>query len=241
MELELKNVGKDQIQGAEDTYEIMQKIFFKRPKKVDLLKEHFWTIALNRASKILLIELISMGSNVRSIARPQEIFRIPLYKAASYLILVHNHPSGNLKPSEADMDVTNRLIQVGDMMDIEVIDHVIVTQNSYYSFADNGLIEKLRWDKKYALTFIREKQVAREIERIKEDAEKHQERVKQEGIAEGLDKGKVEGAKARNKEIAKQMLLDGESLEKIKKWTGLTSQWLGRLKNEINVNKPPIF
>ena len=131
------------------------------------------------------------------------------------------------------MDVTNRLIQVGDMMDIEVTDHVIVTQNSYYSFADNGLIEKLRWDKKYALTFIREKQVAREIERIKEDAEKHQARVKQEGIAEGLDKGKVEGAKTEKREIAKQMLLDGESLEKIKKWTGLTSQWLGRLKNEI--------
>ena len=77
MELELKNVGKDQIQGAEDTYEIMQKIFFKRPKKVDLLKEHFWTIALNRVSKILLVELVSIGSNVRS-AGPQAVFRLPL-------------------------------------------------------------------------------------------------------------------------------------------------------------------
>ena len=237
MELELKNIGKDQIQSPQDTFEIIQKIFFKRPKKVDLLKEHFWTIALNRASKILLIELVSIGGNGRTIAEPQEIFRLPLYKAANYLILIHNHPSGNPKPSPQDLDLTNRLIQIGDLMDIGVVDHVIVTSNSYYSFLDNDLIEKLRWDRKYGLTFIREKQVAKEIEKIKKQAEKHRELNIKEGIQIGEQKGQEKGRKQTRKEIAKQMLLDGEPLEKIKKWTGLTHQWLGRLKNEVQEEK----
>ena len=233
MEIKVKNIDNTVLHSAQDVFDILHKIFFNRHKKVDLLKEHFWTIALNRASKVLLIELVSIGSNGRTIAAPQEIFRLPLYKAASHLILIHNHPSDTLKPSEEDLDLTNRLIQTGDMMDVEVIDHVIVTRHSYYSFKDNGLIEKLRWDSKYALTFIREKQVAREIQRIKKDAEKHQKEREKVGQERGIKLGKQEGAKQEKKQIAKQMLKDGEELEKIKKYTGLTSQWLGRLRGEI--------
>ena len=233
MELAIKNIDKNQIQSSQDTFEIIQKIFFKRRKKVDLLKEHFWTIALNRASKILLIELVSIGSNGKTIAAPQEIFRLPLYKAASHLVLIHNHPSGGLKPSQDDLDITNRLIQTGDMMDIEIVDHVIVTQNSYYSFCDNGLIEKLRWDRKYALTFIRDKQVAEEIAKIKKDAEKHQQLIRKEGEKVGEERGEKKGAKEEKIQIARQMLKEKEDLDKIKKYTGLSSQWLGRLKAKI--------
>ena len=159
--MEVKNIHvEDQkIQDAEDTYSIMRKIFFERHQEADFLKEHFWTIALNRALKIVAIELVSIGNNGSTIATPQEILRIPLYKGASQLVLVHNHPSGNLKPSTRDLDTTNRLIQAALLMDIDIVDHVIVTEKSYYSFCDNDLIEKLRWDNKYALTFIREKQI----------------------------------------------------------------------------------
>ena len=231
--MEIKNLSKEYIQSSEDTFELIQKVFFKRRKKVDILKEHFWTIALNRASKILLVELVSIGSNGKTIAGPQEILRLPLYKAARYLVLIHNHPSGNLKPSEQDLDTTNRIIHAGDMMDIEVIDHVIVTENSYYSFCDNGLITKLRLDRKYALTFVREKQMAREIAEIKKDAEEHKQEFGREREKVGKAKGIEEGAKTEKKEIAKQMLIKGMDTKLIQELTGLPVQWLGRLRNEI--------
>lgn len=237
MELPLKKVDKEAIQGAQDVFEIIQKLFYKRPKKVDLLKEHFWTIALNRASKILLVELVSIGSNGRTVVEPQEVFRLPLYKAASQLILVHNHPSGGLNPSESDLNITNRLIQVGLIMNIEVLDHVIVTENSYHSFLISGLMEKLRWDRKYALTFVRDKQVAKEIEKIKKDAKKHKQLSRQEGKLEGIKLGKQAGARQRNKVIAKQMLKKGLDINLVQELTGITKQWLGRLKSELQEEK----
>lgn len=109
----------------------------------------------------------------------------PCTNSASQVVLVHNHPSGNLKPSEADLDTTNKLIQAGLLFDIDVVDYVIVTKHSYYSFCDSGLIEKLRWDRKYALTFIRDKQVAKEIEKIKKDAERHKNRLIKQGEKKG--------------------------------------------------------
>ena len=229
MELEVKNSDKIKIQGAQDTYEIMRKIFFDRHKEVEILKEHFWTIALNTSSKILSIELVSIGSNTRTIAAPQEIFRVPLYKSANHVVLIHNHPSGVLKPSDSDLDSTNRLIQAGLLFDIKVVDHVIVTEHSYYSFCDNGLIEKLRWDREYALTFVHDKQVAEEIAKIKKEAEKYRKTFGKEMKIEG----KVEGAKTKEVEIAKKMFEEGLSMGVVKKTTGLTVQWLGRLKAEI--------
>ena len=165
----------------------MRKIFFERHQEADFLKEHFWTIALNRALKIVAIELVSIGNNGSTIATPQEILRIPLYKGASQLVLVHNHPSGNLKPSTRDLDTTNRLIQAALLMDIDIVDHVIVTEKSYYSFCDNDLIEKLRWDNKYALTFIREKQIKKEIE-------KNTKRVALRLLQKGVDRKAIEEA-----------------------------------------------
>ena len=184
MEVKDIDIEDHKIQDAEDTYSIMRKIFFERHQEADFLKEHFWTIALNRALKIVAIELVSIGNNGSTIATPQEILRIPLYKGASQLVLVHNHPSGNLKPSTRDLDITNRLIQAALLMDIDIVDHVIVTEKSYYSFCDNDLIEKLRWDNKYALTFIREKQIKKEIE-------KSTKRVALSMLIEGIDPKKV--------------------------------------------------
>ena len=86
--------------------------------------------------------------------------------------MVHNHPSGSLKPSEHDLDITNRMIQAGIIMGVNILDHVTVTPNSYDSFQEQGVMEKLWWDKKYALTFVREKQVAQEIAALKKTAEK---------------------------------------------------------------------
>ncbi len=173
---------------------------------------------------------MSIGTGGRTLAGVQEVFRLPLYKSASHLVLIHNHPSGNLKPSESDIDTTNRLIQVGIIMNCEVHDHVIVTPNSFYSFKENGLIEKLRWDRKYALTFVRDKQVAEEIEKIKRNADRFS---KKEGIKEGEEKG----ARKQKQEIAKNLLNQDVDIEIVKKATGLSSQWVGRLKREIEKSK----
>jgi len=80
MELKVKDTDKIKIQTPQDTYEIMKKIFFDRHKKVDILKEHFWTIALNMGLRILSIELVSMGTNTQPLVGAQEVFRVPLYK-----------------------------------------------------------------------------------------------------------------------------------------------------------------
>ncbi len=219
MEIKLKEASKVSIQSSQDTYELMRTIFFDRSQELDLHKEHFWTIALNVAMKILSIELVSIGDGKSTIADTPEILRVPLYKTAKRLILVHNHPSGTLKPSREDMDITNRILQAGLIMDIEVIDHVIFTPHSYYSFVDNGLIEKLKKDKTYVLTFTREKQ------------------IKARGVEEGIKKGIKKGTRQEKRRIVEQLLGKGLASKDIKELTGVSSQWLGRIREELRDEK----
>ena len=232
--MEIKIRETDRVQTSQDTYAIIQRIFYKRHKDVDHHKEHFWVIAMNLGLKVLNIELVSIGSNHQTLAEPQEIFRLPIYKHASKVVLVHNHPSGILKPSDSDLDTTNRLIQAGLIFGIKVVDHVITTEHSYYSFMDNDLIEKLRWDRKYALTFIREKQVEEEIEKIKYEAEQYRKKFGREKKMEGKDEGRIEGAKTREMEIARSMLAKGMDTKLVKEITGLSASWIGRLKAEVD-------
>ena len=233
MEIDIQNVPKIKIEHSYEIYQIMRKVFFERHKEVDILKEHFWTIALNMGNKILAIELVSMGSNTRTVVSSQEVYRIPLYKNANKVICVHNHPSETLKPSDADKELTNKLIQAGLLFDIDLIDHLIITTHSYFSFADSGLIEELRWSPKYALTFIRDKQVKKEVEKIKKQLKQQQKDSNLEGIRKGEIKGLEKGRKEEKRHIAKQMLADGKPIAEIKKYTGLSNQWIGRLKNEL--------
>ena len=231
--MEIKVRDTDNIQSSQDTYAIIQRIFYRRHKKVDHHKEHLWAIAMNLNLKVLIIELISIGTNNQTLASPQEIFRLPIYKHASKLVLVHNHPSGFLQPSESDLDLTSKLIHAGLIFDIKVVDHVITTKHSYYSFMDNGLIKELNWNNKYALTFTRDKQFAEEMEKVKHEAKQHQKAARKEGKLEGKTEGRIEGAKSREMQIARQMLKEGEPVEKVKRYTGLSASWVGRLKSEV--------
>ncbi len=136
------------IESPEELYEIMQRIL-KREQKTDRDREHFWTISLNNANTVLNIELVSMGSVNATVIEPMEVYSIPLQKRATRVILVHNHPAGTLKPSESDKDITNRLIQAGRILHIEVLDHVIITEESFYSFSQSGLLEELEESLEY--------------------------------------------------------------------------------------------
>ena len=102
--------------------------------------EQFKIMLLNRANKILGIFTVSTGGVAGTVADPKVLFAAALKGNASSIILAHNHPSGNLKPSEADRQLTNKLSQAGKLLDISVLDHLIITADEYFSFADEGLL-----------------------------------------------------------------------------------------------------
>lgn len=102
--------------------------------------EYFKVLLLNRANKVLGISTISQGGISGTLADPKVIFALALKTASSSLILCHSHPSGNLKPSQTDIQLTRKLVKGGKLLDIAVLDHIILTEESHYSFADSGLL-----------------------------------------------------------------------------------------------------
>jgi len=125
---------RDKITTSKDAFEVFQ------PLMGDLHHEEFWVLFLNRANMIIGKQQISFGGMAGTVADPKIIFKAALDNKASSIILCHNHPSGNLKPSEADMRLTKNLAEAGKVLEISVLDHLIVTQNSFYSFADEGMM-----------------------------------------------------------------------------------------------------
>jgi DNA repair protein RadC len=110
------------------------------PMLQDKEYEEFWVLLLNRNNKIIKPYRVSEGGVSGTVADPKRIFKAALEGNATQLVLCHNHPSGNRQPSAADIKLTERLVYSGKQIDIEVVDHIIVTQGGYYSFADEGKI-----------------------------------------------------------------------------------------------------
>ena len=104
------------------------------------LKEEFYILLLNRANKVLGWYKVSEGGMSGTVVDPKLIFSTALKGLASSIILSHNHPSGNLKPSEQDITLTKRLKQAGELLEIPVLDHLILSNEGYYSFADEGIM-----------------------------------------------------------------------------------------------------
>ncbi|WP_276348122.1 JAB domain-containing protein [Daejeonella sp. JGW-45] len=107
--------------------------------RIEML-EQFKIMLLNRAQKVLGIFEVSTGGIVGTVADPKVIFSTALKGNATSIILAHNHPSGNLRPSEADKQLTAKLCKAGSFLDIAVLDHIILTAEGYFSFSDEGLI-----------------------------------------------------------------------------------------------------
>ena len=106
----------------------------------DLPHEEFWILQLNRANHVIGRSQISRGGITGTVADVRIIFRNALEKGACSIILAHNHPSGNLRPSRADEDLTRKMSEAGKLIDIPVLDHLILTDHGYFSFADEGLL-----------------------------------------------------------------------------------------------------
>ena len=113
---------------------------FLQSRISDFRHEVFGVVFLNRANKVKHFEIISEGGITGTIADPRIIMRLALEYDAVSLILCHNHPSGNLRPSKADEALTQKIIMAAKLFDIRVLDHVIVSESGYFSFADEGLL-----------------------------------------------------------------------------------------------------
>jgi DNA repair protein RadC len=125
---------RDKITSSRDAFEILQ------PRLRDLKHEEFWIVLLNRANKVTAIERISEGGLTGTVADPRRIFNNALKAEATSIILSHNHPSGNIQPSSMDIELTKKLKKAGEVLDISVYDHLIIGENNYYSFADEGML-----------------------------------------------------------------------------------------------------
>jgi len=106
----------------------------------DKAKEHFKLILLNPRNKIIGISTISIGTLNASLVHPREVFKDAIMHSAASVILAHNHPSGDPEPSEDDLTITKRLTEAGKILGVEVIDHIIVGKNSFFSFKEKALV-----------------------------------------------------------------------------------------------------
>lgn len=109
--------------------------------KIELV-EQFKILLLNQANKVIAISDLSTGGITGTVADPKLVFMTALKANACNIILAHNHPSGSLKPSKADIELTKKLKEAGQLFDITVLDHLIVSNEAYYSFADEGMMSQ---------------------------------------------------------------------------------------------------
>ncbi|MEZ7514354.1 RadC family protein [Flavobacterium frigidarium] len=121
------------ITSSKAIFELMQPIVGELPH------EEFWIIYLNNSNKVLSKSQLSKGGITGTLVDVRIVFKKALELGATALILCHNHPSGTLVPSEADKHITKKLKLAGESLEVKVLDHVIVTENSYFSFVDSGI------------------------------------------------------------------------------------------------------
>lgn len=125
---------RTKIESSKDIYQLFHSLL------ADLPHEEFWVVLLNRSNKIIDKQKISQGGISGTVTDVRIILKLAIEKFATSLILCHNHPSGNIKPSEADISITKKIRESGTIMEIALLDHLIITDGNYFSFADEGIL-----------------------------------------------------------------------------------------------------
>lgn len=133
-EVKLNRNKKLIINSPKDIFQLL------RGKIINFHKEYFVVVSLDNRNKIISVDTVSIGILNSSLIHPRETFEIAIKNHAAAIILCHNHPSGELKPSKDDIIITDNLIKAGKFMGIEIYDHIIITKEEYFSFAKNRLI-----------------------------------------------------------------------------------------------------
>ena len=122
------------VRSADDAYRVL------RPLAQGLDREHFWRLDLNSRDRLLGCELVSVGSLDAAIVHPREVFKGAMLNNACKVMVAHSHPSGDLRPSQADRRVTRQLILAGCLLQVELVDHLILIDDGYFSFKKARLI-----------------------------------------------------------------------------------------------------
>jgi DNA repair protein RadC len=124
----------NKIQSSQSVFELMQPVLGELPH------EEFWILYLNNSNKVIAKNQLSKGGITGTLVDVRLVLKKALEVGATALILCHNHPSGTLKPSRADQDITQKLKTAATSLDIKVLDHLIITEKTYFSFADEGIL-----------------------------------------------------------------------------------------------------
>ena len=132
-ESQLKKYG-EKIDSPEDVFNLLKKEVGNKKK------ESFYLLSLTTRNNLINVDKVSTGTLSASLAHPREVFTSAIKNSASSVIIAHNHPSGDAQPSEDDLEITKRLVKAGNILGIDVTDHVIVAEGNYFSFKDKGLI-----------------------------------------------------------------------------------------------------
>lgn len=140
MLLDLGTIGRPKISDSKTAWEIISKFHFALDT-FEQEKEYFYVLGLSRANRIRYIDVVSIGSAKATIAEVREVYRMAIHQGiAGGIICLHNHPSGNLQPSEHDKALTTKLSDAGKIIGIDLFDHIIFSEEGHFSFADEGLI-----------------------------------------------------------------------------------------------------
>jgi DNA repair protein RadC len=134
---EAETIKKNKVTSSKDVFEVMQSVL------ADLQYEQFWVLLLSRSNKILKKINISDGGVSGTVADPKRIFKIAIENLASGIILCHNHPSGNISPSVEDKNITKKIKYGVKYFDIQLLDHIIIGDENYFSFTDEGILAEL--------------------------------------------------------------------------------------------------
>jgi len=208
MNIHISEEEKIRILNGDDLYGIMQRILL-RAEKIDQDREHFWIVGLSTSNRILFIELIGLGSVNSIIAEPMDVFSLALQKRAVKIVLVHNHPSGQLRASDSDKANTDQLIQAGRIVNTEIYDHLIITTQSYMSFRETGLLDELKASKRFVPQYQLEQEMRKRAEELSE-----------------------RGAILAKSEIVLTMLSKGMSVADISEYTGISVEEIELLREE---------
>lgn len=125
---------RQQISSSQDVFEVLQ------PHLSDLSTEEFWAVFLNHQNKILYKTCLFRGGIASSVADVRVIFKMALEHFSTRIIVAHNHPAGSLKPSQEDINITKKIDEAGKLLEIELLDHIIIAQNKFYSFKEEGIL-----------------------------------------------------------------------------------------------------
>ncbi len=125
---------RQQISSSKDIFEVLQ------PHLSDLSTEEFWAVFLNHQNKILYKTCLFRGGIASSVADVRVIFKTALEHFSTRIIVAHNHPAGSLKPSREDINITQKIKEAGKLLEVELLDHIIIAQNKFYSFKEEGLL-----------------------------------------------------------------------------------------------------